>query len=157
MHKLDSKIWDKMILQENGQHAFENPREALASFNTYKAYFEGKPTQVYIFMTWAYEGHPEMTGALDSLYTQAAMENGLTKLPVGLGWRDVMATNPPFELLSADGVHPSMHGTYFSAAMLFEMISGQVVTNNPYTTPLNEEDAEVLKEFAHQAVLEHFN
>ncbi|QIE58833.1 hypothetical protein G5B37_04435 [Rasiella rasia] len=156
-NKLESKTWDVVVLQENGDHARTNPEDALASFNAYKEYFEGKSTQVYLFMTWEYTGFPKMTEQLETLYYQAATETGFTVLPVGLGWRDVNATKPEYELLSPDGVHPSLYGTYFSAAMIFEILSGQQVTTNSYAPQLPVAHSMQLKQYAHDAVVNYFN
>lgn len=155
-NKLNSKVWDIVILQENGVNAVEDPEDALASFKRYQSYFEGKPTRVFLLMTWAYEGRPEMTEQLETVYYQAALETGFTVLPVGLGWRDVTAAAPGFDLLSADGVHPSLQGTYFSAAIIFEILSNKLVSENPYQAQMQPSQAIYLKQAASQAVADHY-
>lgn len=154
--KLNSKVWDIVVLQENGHHATQKPKEALEAMKSFQARLEGTPTRVFLFMTWAYEGEPEMTKQLQKLYYQAASETGFPVLPVGLGWRDVTAANPGFDLLSSDGVHPSLQGTYFSAAIIFEILSNQKATTNEYQPQMPESQAIYLKGAASQTVADYY-
>ncbi len=155
-NQINSRSWQKVILQENGVEVIEHPEASFESFREFANLFQSKPTQVYLFMTWAYEGHPEMTQQLYDFYKSVADETGFVLIPVGLGWRDLTLSFPEITLLNQDGVHPSLQGTFFSSAMIFEVISGQLSSQNPYNANLTEAQATTLKNQASEALVNYY-
>ena len=156
LNKINRENWDYIILQENGIVATTNPKEMMTSVNAFKNILDDTSSEVFFFMTWAYEGQPEMTQQLLDAYTKASALTGYKIIPVGLAWRDFQEEDNGMELLSGDGVHPSLQGTFFASSMLFKIISGQDIDSNSYRGANTVEQAQYIKEFVTQAVLEYY-
>jgi len=149
---INSKDWDYIILQENGVIATINPEETIASILEFKELINSS-TNVFLFMTWAYEGQPEMTEQLRSVYNEASELTNFSVIPVGLGWRDFENENNSISLLNMDGQHPSKFGTYFASSMIFSILSNQNINPIPYSSNLTSAQAGFIK----QKVLESIN
>ena len=156
MNKINSEDWDYIVLQENGIVATTNPDEMIASVTTFKNILDATSSKVFFYLTWAYDGEPQMTNELLDAYTEASAMTGYKIIPVGLGWRDFQQENNGTNLLGPDGVHPSMEGTYFASAMLFKALSNQDVNSNPYLSSLIPDKAQYIKEFVTQAFLDYY-
>ena len=120
MSLIEDPILDFIVLQENGVEATQDPEAALESIRNLKDILNSKSATVFLFMTWAYENEPQMTKQLVGFYARANEATDWEVVPVGLGWRDFKAENKTIHLLSNDGVHPSIYGTYFASAMFLE-------------------------------------
>jgi len=149
---IEDSMWDIIVLQENGVEATQGPEAALESIRDLKDILDSKPATVYLFMTWAYENESQMTDQLVDFYTLANEATDWEVVPVGLGWRDFEAENKTIHLLSDDGVHPSIYGTYFASAMLFRVISRQGLFSNAYDADLLPADAAYLRQYANDAL-----
>jgi len=149
---INSKDWDYIILQENGVVATINPEETIASILSFDEIIKSTTT-VYLFMTWAYEGQPEMTDQLTAVYYEASNLTSFSVIPVGLGWRDFENENNSISLLNMDGQHPSKFGTYFASSMIFSILSNQNINPIPYNSNLTSAQAGFIK----QKVLESIN
>tara|TARA_R110002124_G_scaffold227889_1_gene393229 strand:- start:136698 stop:137447 length:750 start_codon:yes stop_codon:yes gene_type:complete len=153
---INSEDWDYVILQENGVVATTDPDEMIASLTAFKDILHTTRAEVFLFMTWAYEGEPQMTDQLYTIYSEASTITGYKIVPVGLGWRDFQQENNGINLLGPDGVHPSLEGTFFASAMFFKAISNQDINSNPYRTSLTPQKATYIKEFVTQSFLEYY-
>tara|TARA_R110000787_G_scaffold17180_1_gene54177 strand:+ start:9919 stop:10662 length:744 start_codon:yes stop_codon:yes gene_type:complete len=152
--EINNKDWDYIILQENGIVATVNPEETIASILSFKEIISPSTT-TFLFMTWAYENQPEMTDQLSSVYYEASELTNYKVIPVGLAWRDFMATNET-SLLNPDGLHPNMHGTYFASAMIFSILSNQNIIQVPYHSNLEEFQAQYIKQRVIEYVLFYY-
>jgi hypothetical protein len=65
-----------------------------------------------------------MQAALRDAYAEAAALTGAEVLPVGDRWEATLAAYPALPLFSADGSHPSPHGTYLAACVIFAALTG---------------------------------
>jgi len=146
---INSKDWDYIILQENGVIATINPEETIESILAFKEEINTS-TSVYLFMTWAYEGQPEMTEQLSSVYYEASELTNYNVIPVGLGWRDLTNENKEIELLHSDGVHPTTSGTFYASSMIFSILSNQNIFQVDYNGGIPSNRAKLIK----QSVLE---
>lgn len=152
---INSKDWDYIILQENGVVATINPEETLESILEFKKIIKTS-TNVFLFMTWAYEGQPEMTEQLASVYYEAAALTNYRVIPVGLGWRDFEAENNSISFLGPDGLHPSKYGTYFASGMIFSIISNQLVGQIPYNADLTSAEANFIKQSVSETITNYY-
>lgn len=152
---INSKDWDYIILQENGIVATINPEETLESILEFKELIRTS-TNVFLFMTWAYEGQPEMTEQLASVYYEAAELSNYSVIPVGLGWRDFEAENNSISFLGSDGIHPSKYGTYFASGMIFNIISNQHIGQVPYNADLTSTEANYIKQAISEAISTYY-
>jgi hypothetical protein len=113
---------------------------------------DARGAQTRLFMTWGrrngdpqnqlrYPDYPTMQGHLETgyeAYLAAIQADGSPAelVPVGLGWQQIydealaQAQNPFSghlfaRLYAPDGSHPSVHGTYLSACILYALINGR--------------------------------
>lgn len=82
-------------------------------------------------MTWpAADRHQDFAGALRSCREAAAAVEGLC-LPAGEAWRRAWAVDPSLPFYGPDGFHPSPLGTYLTALVIYEGITGHDVRSLP--------------------------
>lgn len=152
---INSKNWDYIIIQENGVVATVNPEETLSSMLEFKGLINSS-TKVFLFMTWAYDGQPEMTEQLTSVYNEAAELTSFDVIPVGLGWRDFEVENSSINLIGPDGIHPSKFGTYYASAMIFNILSNQQISQVPYQANLTLTEANFIKQAVSEAISTYY-
>ena len=148
---ISQKNWDYIIIQENGIVASITPQETIDAILELKEHISAT-TKVFLFMTWAYEGSPEMTQQLYDVYYESAALTNYKVIPVGLGWRDFENENNAINLLSLDGSHPSNFGTYYASAMIFSIISDQSIAQIPYNYNLTISEANMIKQKVIEAI-----
>ena len=107
------------------------------------------------FMSWAYKDKPEMTIPLADAYTAAGNENGVLVIPVGLAFAKSIALKPELELYAPDKRHPSVAGTYLSAATTYVTLFNQSPVGLKYSAGLSPEVALHLQQVANDTVKEY--
>ncbi len=112
--------------------------------------------QPIFLMTWAYKDKPEMTAQLAEEYTVAGNNNDALVVPSGLAFAKAMGKRPDLELYNPDKRHPSLPGTYLSAATAYAAIYGKSPVGNRYTAGLDAETAQFLQAVAWETVQEYF-
>ncbi|MBL8341740.1 MAG: hypothetical protein JNL30_09760 [Rubrivivax sp.] len=105
-----------------------------------------------LFMSWAYKDKPEMTQQLAAEYTAAGKANNAQVIPVGLAFARAIALKPDVELYVADKRHPSLAGTYLSAATAYAALFGKSPVGVSYTAGLAPDLARLLQTAAWDAV-----
>jgi hypothetical protein len=75
-------------------------------------------------MVWPTEDNPAAFDAVRDSYQQAALAVDGLFLPAGEAWRAAWAVDPTLSLYGSDGFHPSELGTYLSALVVYEGITG---------------------------------
>ena len=96
------------------------------------------------FMSWAYADKPEMTAQWPSL-TIAGNANDAFVIPVGLAFAAFDRQAPGFTLMH-DKRHPSMLGTYLSAATVYASLYRESPVENSYTAGIDAETARFLND-----------
>ena len=99
-------------------------------------------------MTWAYADKPEMTQGLADAYTQAGRQNDAHVVPAGLAFAASLARRPDVDLYVPDKRHPSLAGTYLTAATMLASIWNVNPVGNAYTAGLPSDVARHLQEVA---------
>lgn len=158
----DNHIFDAIILQDNSQgpiHPKLAPifREAAAEACQEVRAVKATPL---LMMTWAYEGHPEMTEQLANAIVATANDNDAMVIPTGLAFAASLAERPELALTGEDKHHPLPAGTYLegcviSATLLKRSPQGAKFTGIGAARVLPEE-AEFLQKIAWQTVTEFF-
>ena len=104
-------------------------------------------TNIIFYMTWGYKnGNPgwKPVSCYDSM--QIRIENQYLKIadkfsgslsPVGAVWREVRTNFPEIELYNPDNKHPSLEGSYLSAATFFTSIFGESPENCNVTVEID--------------------
>ncbi len=107
-------------------------------------------------MTWAYKDKPEMTKQLAEEYTVAGNNNDALVIPSGLAFANAIAKRPELELYQPDKRHPSLAGTYLSAATAYAAIYRKSPLGNKYTAGIDAETARFLQTMAWDTVQEYY-
>lgn len=109
-----------------------------------------------LFMTWAYADKPEMTSQLAEQYTIAGNDNDALVIPAGLAFAKAFSRNPEIVLYNRDKRHPSLLGTYLSAATIYVSLYHKSPVGNPYTGGIDAKTATFLQQVAWETVKEYF-
>lgn len=119
--------------------------------------------QPIFFATWAYKDNPEMTSQIEAAYQGIADETDAIVVRVGAAFALAMERHPEIELYSpdinsfdAEGnpvykpvlKHPSVAGTYLSAATFFATLRGSSPEGSVYDAGLDAETAAKLQAIA---------
>ena len=106
----------------------------------------------FLFMTWAYEGRPDMTEALAEQYLATAKVADAAVVPVGLAFAYVTENHPEITLRTADTKHPTLAGTYLAACVFFARFEGRSPEGLDYTAGLDPKVAQALQSAASRTV-----
>jgi hypothetical protein len=104
-----------------------------------------------LFMSWAYADKPEMTQQLAEQYTKAGRANDALVIPAGLAFARSIAMRPDINLYVADKRHPTLAGTYLSAATSYAAFYRQSPVGVAYTAGLPADVARALQTAAWEA------
>jgi hypothetical protein len=116
----------------------------------------GRPA---LLMVWPPSGNADAFDAVRQSYQQAADAVGGLFLPAGEAWRTVLAGSPDLPLYGLDGYHPAELGTYLTALIVYEGITGldarllphrAVVAAHPLVIP--DATTVLLQRVAHETV-----
>jgi hypothetical protein len=176
LEKINSRDWDFVILQNQSQVPGWRPAAVTAnSLPNAQALVDlilnnNADTIVIFFETWGrkngdaqncgyyplvctFDGHAE---ALITGYGIYADDTGGEIAHVGTAWRSIVDDGgtpfPSDNLWSGDGSHPSLHGSYLAAAVIYGTIFLSSVTGNNYTAGLDTADAAYLQQQAEAAM-----
>ncbi len=87
--------------------------------------------RIVFYLTWARRDKPEQQMILTGAYRKIAAELGADLAPVGQAWADARGQLPELVLHEADGSHPTPAGSYLSACVLLETLTGQSCIDLP--------------------------
>lgn len=104
------------------------------------------------FMSWAYADKPEMTAQLAEAYTKAANDNDAFVIPAGLAFARSIAQRPDINLYAPDKRHPSLAGTYLSAATVYASLFKKSPAGAKYNAGLDDATARHLQTVAWDTV-----
>ena len=109
-----------------------------------------------LFMTWAYADRPEMTAQLAEQYTIAGNANGALVIPAGLAFAKAIAKNPQANLYDPDKRHPSLQGTYLSAATIYAALYRKSPVGLPVSPGIDAKTGQFLQEIAWETTREYY-
>lgn len=104
-----------------------------------------------LFMSWAYKDKPEMTEQLAQEYVKAGRDNDAVVIPVGIAFARAIAMRPSIELYNRDKRHPSLAGSYLSAATTYATLYRKSPVGLKYTAGLDADTVQVLQTAAWEA------
>jgi hypothetical protein len=99
-------------------------------------------------MTWAYADKPEMTKGLADAYTEAGRQNNAHTVPAGLAFAESISKRPDINLYAPDKRHPSLAGSYLTAATLIASVWNVNPVGSKYTAGLPADVARHLQTVA---------
>lgn len=107
-----------------------------------------KGVEPMFLMTWAYADKPEMTKGLADAYTEAGRQNNAHVIPAGLAFAASIAKRPDINLYVPDKRHPSLAGSYLTAATMVASIWNVNPVGSKFTSGLPADVARHLQEVA---------
>lgn len=116
-----------------------------------------KGVEPMLLMTWAYADKPEMTKGLADAYTEAGRLNNAHVIPAGLAFAASIAKRPDLNLYVPDKRHPSLAGTYLTAATIVASIWNVSPVDSTFTGGLAPEIAKHLQQIAWDTVRAYHN
>ncbi len=172
--KITQQPWDYVILQAQSQ---EPSLDSTFVANWVLPYADALDsvihlndscTQTVFYMTWgrkngdasncvAYPPVCTYQGMQDQLrnrYLQMGYDNNAVVAPCGETWRDVIATNPTFDLYVSDESHPSLYGSYLNACVFYATMYRRSPVGLSYYGGLPMTDAIFLQQVAASTVLD---
>jgi len=162
MAEIEGGGWDFVVLQEQSYLPIVDPDTFYAAAETLATAALDAGAAPALFETWAraegnelYSGDlagytpATMQAALRDAYTEASELTGAAYLPVGDTWEATLASYPEMPLFGADGSHPSEHGTYLGACVIFAALTGASLDGaGGAPDGVSEEDAAILRDMA---------
>jgi hypothetical protein len=107
-----------------------------------------KGVEPMFLMTWAYADKQEMTKGLADAYTEAGRQNSAHVIPAGLAFAESIAKRPDINLYVPDKRHPSLAGSYLTAATLVASVWNVNPVGSKYTAGLPADVARHLQTVA---------
>ena len=128
---INGSRWTVVVLQQ-GPSAAEGNRALLVDYARRFAEIihqvGGTPA---LYMVWPTADRPEdFTGASASYRQAAAAVDGLL-LPVGDAWRAAWRRDSTLKLYAADGLHPSLAGSYLAALVIAQALTSRSALGMP--------------------------
>lgn len=153
-HIVASEEWDVVIMQGHSlgpiSEATAEPfRQTARKFAAIAREHGARPV---FFMTWAYEGRPEMTAQLEKAYGDIGRELDAQVVPVGLAFAVATAERPDLKLRVPDARHPTLAGTYLAACTFFAALTGRSPEGLEYDAGLGVNTAAYLQKVAWKTV-----
>lgn len=111
--------WDLVVLQQGPSSVEQNREQLIEStrrYNTEIRKIGGRPA---LYSVWPSAVRQQDFERASESYRLAAQAVDGLFLPVADAWRIVMDDAPGIRLYSADGLHPSVAGSYLAALVMF--------------------------------------
>jgi hypothetical protein len=164
LEKIRAGGWTHVVLQAQSLEPLTNSDEFSLYAGKLAEEIKKSGAQVVFYQTWARKegakdyvqswsgGTPKkMQEALDLAYAKAAKACGGICVRAGDAWAAALAEKDPLKLFAEDGSHPSLDGTYLTACVFYEALSGEsCVDIEPQREGLNKKDAVRLQKIAHE-------
>jgi Domain of unknown function (DUF4886) len=146
---LNSKKWDKVILQEYSSGPARETKNFFKFGNLWKDKLKrlNPKTELFLYSTWGYKNTIKMVDSLAYQYNKLGDQIGALAVPVGLMWENL---KDKIDLYSEDGAHPNRNGTFITACLFYEYIYEKDVTKCTHVDESIPEDLQQkLKQWAH--------
>jgi hypothetical protein len=172
--KINSQPWNFVVLQGQSQEPSVDTAYVVANVFPYAMQLNNlvqandSCTQTIFFMTWGRKNgdaqncaayppvctYSGMQQQLENRYLQMGNDNHAIVAPVGEAWKNVIATNPAFDLYISDESHPSLYGSYLAACVFYATIYKRSPLGINFYAGLPVNDAVLLQTIAGNTVLD---
>jgi len=159
VHALLKQKWRNVIIQaQSSEHVSDDDD---ANFHRYGTKLigeaRGNGSVPLLYVTWAYaenfeyyDSRPELRHRYYDIMQQShqrlAARTSTDMVNVGEAWQRLLAQNPAFSLYE-DGNHPTVHGSYLAALMLYGSLCGRECGKVSYVPAgISDTDAEQIKD-----------
>jgi len=151
---LRSQKWDVVVLQGRSTEPIEKGSVAgyRSAVRDFSRLARDSGARTALFLTWALEDRPELTGPLRESITAAGNESDALVVPVGPAFERVRAETPGLVLYAPDRLHPSLAGTYLAACVFYGALFDESPVGLAYSAGLGAEVARTLQAAAWKTV-----
>jgi hypothetical protein len=141
--------WDYVVLQEqsvlgggseNGEAHLSPPTIFHQSVRKLVPEIRAAGATPILLMTWARRDHADEQEKLTDAYLSIAAEMDVQVARAGMAWQEAGRRWPDLDLHVADGSHPNPAGSYLTACVLYETLTGRsargataLVNGHPYS------------------------
>jgi hypothetical protein len=110
-----------------------------------------------LLMAWAYERLGWISMAeIAKLHRDLGKELNVDVAPAGLAWQRATSERPGLDMYASDREHPSIHGMYLTACVVFATICGKDPTGFKYApSGVSAEEASFLQRVAWETLQEY--
>ena len=151
--------WDIIILQGHSLETLKDPYGFRESALALIKIASEAGAEVFLFETWSRaEGELEyneewsgrspniMQNRISSAYAGVADETPAIVIPIGNIWQRFKNDFPNIELYSTDGSHPTLHGSYLTACVIYSSIFNEDPVKLSYLpVGINKTDAKKIR------------
>jgi hypothetical protein len=151
--------WNIVIMQGHSLEPLKDPFRFKTAATALIEVATEAGADVFLFETWARaEGETEydevwsggsprrMQDLLSSSYTEIAIKSPAVVIPIGEGWQHCEEVLPHIELYSTDGSHPTLHGSYLTACIIYTSVFDKNPTELKYRpVGIRRKDAENIR------------
>ncbi len=163
MTAVRSQKWELVVLQQGPTPAGLDRDTLILAAKLFDPVVRASGGRIAALMTWPSASQQTQYPRLfdetrDTCTLEASAVNG-TCYAAGEAWRAAWAANPALRLYGGDGYHPSSLGTYLTAIVLYEHITGRDARSLPGVgvvagVRLGDDEATIrlLQRIAHETV-----
>jgi hypothetical protein len=124
--RIRAERWTWVVLQQGPSAAPASRARLVASVTRFAEIIKPTGARIAVFAAWPQRSRRgDFDRALQSAVL-AADAAGATVLPVSAAWQKVWARDASVPLYAADGLHPSLAGSYVTALVLHGVIFGDL-------------------------------
>jgi len=150
----EGRGWDVVVLQGHSREAIDKDKRIQFEMSLAEStrLLKARGMKPLLFMTWAYRHKPEMIDALKKEYVDLAKKFDLTLVPVGAAFEAALQARPDLSLHAADGIHPSVAGSYLAACVFYSVLYNESPLGLGYQLGLDDETVKFLQSIAWKSV-----
>lgn len=120
-----SDRWNYVVLQQGPSSLDINRDSLIAMTRLFDPEIKAAGGRTTLFSVWPQTVNAfTFPRAIESYRLAAEAVNGVY-MPVGAAWQAALSQDSTIPLYNADGLHPSVLGTYLSALVMYERITGK--------------------------------
>jgi hypothetical protein len=141
---IERGAWKFVVLQQ-GPSALPESRVLLVDYaRRFDKEARAAGARTALYMVWPSLARRGDFPGVSQSYGAAASSVGGLLLPVGDAWRAAWREDARLPLYGEDGFHPSLLGTALGAVVIYEHLSGTIVTRLPASWGVGPEQQNVL-------------
>jgi len=157
LERIESDSWTHVILQ--GQKYSQSGAKLYATdaTETWISVVKEQQATPILFPEHAKYGNQNEAQYVHDIHLSIIEKQSSCIAPIGLGWDKVITEMPQLVLHSPDGNHAAYTGSFFTALIFYQVITGELADALPYigAVPLSEDIQDRLGIFASQILDEH--
>jgi hypothetical protein len=117
--------YDHVVLQEQSTLPVKNADRMRENVRLFDGEIKAAGATTVLYLTWARRHAPETQRQITDAYESIGRELGVTVVPAGVAWEQVLAKHDRPVLHDKDDSHPTVAGTYLAACTFFATLLGQ--------------------------------